>query len=1090
MKRKLTLLAMLLVVSSQMMAATFVVPTDEELVAKAAAIVIGTVEGSYVQEANGTIETVYEIRAERAMKGAAAHDELLRVVALGGAIGDRGVIVPGEAYFRQGERVLLFLNRDARGRWRTTDLTLGRFAFRTSTTGERVLVREMEDVVGWDRSGRPHHEMIRKEAGFLRFIEDRAARRAPAADDYTVDSAQVTLAPAESGPTLQSNASGYAPATYTDWVSSQPTRWPNIAAGVTFYKRSDQNISGAADGGVSTIQNGLAAWTNECGSVINLVYGGQLAKASANHDATNVVEFNDPQQRISGSWTGSGTVAITFLSYAGEHTFLNQPWWNITDADVVFQDGYTAANAAFAAAMTHELGHAIGWRHSNQGHLGGACDPSVEECTSAAIMNSSVSSAYGFTLQPYDINAAQSVYPGGTCGPTCTAPAITSQPQSQTITPGQTATLSVGASGTSLTYQWYVGSPGNTSQPIAGQTAPTFSVSPAATTTYWVRVSNSCGAANSVAATVTVQAACTPPSITAQPQSQTITYGQTATLSVTATGTNLTYQWYVGNPGDTSQPIAGQTARTFSTSPASTSTYWVRVANACGAVNSTSATVTVTAACTAPAITAQPQSQTIAYGQTATLSVTATGTNLTYQWYVGNPGDTSQPIAGQTARTFSTSPASTSTYWVRVANACGSVNSTSATVTVTAACAAPSITTQPTSRSISSGQSTTLTVAASGTAPLSYQWYTGTSGNTASPISGATSSSLTVSPTSTTSYWVRVTNSCGSANSSTATVTVTTTPPPPTGARRVRADFDADRASELMLRNSANQLAMWDFSGRTVIDSSNFATVSSSSWRIEGFGDFNADGYYDILFRSVGGTQVAIWLMRGRTVLSSGLAGTLPSTAWNFEAFGDFNGDGRTDAIARNPNTGEVAMWEFNGTAVVSNSVIQTVGDLNWRIQGAGDFNADGKDELIWRHLSTQQMAMWEFSGRTISNGSVFATAPGTSWVVLGIGDFDGDGRSDILWQNTSTLDVTVWDMDYRTVVATVNVVRVGSSAWVVDAIGDYDGDGSDEIIWFNASTRQVAMWDLSASHTLVNGGIVATVPGDYVIQPPFDPVR
>ncbi|HEX8173340.1 MAG TPA: hypothetical protein VF824_22590, partial [Thermoanaerobaculia bacterium] len=491
MKRKLTLLAMLLVVSSQMMAATFVVPTDEELVAKAAAIVIGTVEGSYVQEANGTIETVYEIRAERAMKGAAAHDELLRVVALGGAIGDRGVIVPGEAYFRQGERVLLFLNRDARGRWRTTDLTLGRFAFRTSTTGERVLVREMEDVVGWDRSGRPHHEMIRKEAGFLRFIEDRAARRAPAADDYTVDSAQVTLAPAESGPTLQSNASGYAPATYTDWVSSQPTRWPNIAAGVTFYKRSDQNISGAADGGVSTIQNGLAAWTNECGSVINLVYGGQLAKASANHDATNVVEFNDPQQRISGSWTGSGTVAITFLSYAGEHTFLNQPWWNITDADVVFQDGYTAANAAFAAAMTHELGHAIGWRHSNQGHLGGACDPSVEECTSAAIMNSSVSSAYGFTLQPYDINAAQSVYPGGTCGPTCTAPAITSQPQSQTITPGQTATLSVGASGTSLTYQWYVGSPGNTSQPIAGQTSPTFSVSPAATTTYWVRVSNS-----------------------------------------------------------------------------------------------------------------------------------------------------------------------------------------------------------------------------------------------------------------------------------------------------------------------------------------------------------------------------------------------------------------------------------------------------------------------------------------------------------------------------------------------------------------------------------------------------------------------
>ena len=57
------------------------------------------------------------------------------------------------------------------------------------------------------------------------------------------------------------------------------------------------------------------------------------------------------------------------------------------------------------------------------------------------------------------------------------------------------------------------------------------------------------------------------------------------------------------------------------------------------------------------------------------------------------------------------------------------------------------------------GQRDTLSVIASnGTTPYSYQWYVGISGNTTNPISGATSSTFTASPSSTTSYWVRVTD--------------------------------------------------------------------------------------------------------------------------------------------------------------------------------------------------------------------------------------------------------------------------------------------------------------------------------------------
>lgn len=116
--------------------------------------------------------------------------------------------------------------------------------------------------------------------------------------------------------------------------------------------------------------------------------------------------------------------------------------------------------------------------------------------------------------------------------------------------------------------------------------------------------------------------------------------------------------------------------------------------------------------------------------------------------------------------------ATTTSYWVRVTGACGSVDSTTATITI-GACAAPSIVTQPANQTISSGGTATLTLVDSGTEPMTYQWYVGTSGNTTNPMSGETNDYCTTPPlTASTSYWVRMTNACGSTDSDTATVSI------------------------------------------------------------------------------------------------------------------------------------------------------------------------------------------------------------------------------------------------------------------------------------------------------------------------------
>ena len=91
-----------------------------------------------------------------------------------------------------------------------------------------------------------------------------------------------------------------------------------------------------------------------------------------------------------------------------------------------------------------------------------------------------------------------------------------------------------------------------------------------------------------------------------------------------------------------------------------------------------------------------------------------------------------------------------------------------------ASATAPTISAQPEGQTIAAGQTATLTVAAGGTAPLSYQWFSGASGAISSPVNGATSASFTTPAlVATTTYWVRVSNTAGAADSSAAEIKVT-----------------------------------------------------------------------------------------------------------------------------------------------------------------------------------------------------------------------------------------------------------------------------------------------------------------------------
>ena len=126
--------------------------------------------------------------------------------------------------------------------------------------------------------------------------------------------------------------------------------------------------------------------------------------------------------------------------------------------------------------------------------------------------------------------------------------------------------------------------------PAAGKTSPNdvFSVSVnAATSGVGAGLSTGAGVA-----TITVTLA--PPVVTTQPRSQVIQAGQpAAALTVVATGSALTYQWYLGASGDTGNPVAGATAASYGPAPTQTTSYWVRVSNTGGSADSQAATIQV-----------------------------------------------------------------------------------------------------------------------------------------------------------------------------------------------------------------------------------------------------------------------------------------------------------------------------------------------------------------------------------------------------------------------------------------------------------------------------------------------------------------
>ncbi len=352
---------------------------------------------------------------------------------------------------------------------------------------------------------------------------------------------------------------------------------------------------------------------------------------------------------------------------------------------------------------------------------------------------------------------------------------IASQPLAVTQCEGTTATFNVVATGTGLTYQWLkngISLPNGGD--ISGTTTSTLTIANIKTAdeaNYSVAVTGTCSSVISNAAPLIVNDNAV---ISVQPVNVTRCEGLTATFSVTASGTGLSYQWRKGganlSDGGNISGVSTPTLTINNVATADEGNYDVVITGLCSNVTSATAVLAVD---DNAVITTQPTAVTQCEGTTATFSVVATGTNLTYRWRkdginLTDGGD----ISGATSAILSIATIATSDeglYDVVITGKCSAQTSTAAQLSVNDNIV---ITGQPVNVTQCEGTNAVFTIAHIGTGPITYQWRKGGIALAdAGKISGSATATLTVSNIATAdegSYDVIVTGLCSNVTSTAA----------------------------------------------------------------------------------------------------------------------------------------------------------------------------------------------------------------------------------------------------------------------------------------------------------------------------------
>lgn len=204
-------------------------------------------------------------------------------------------------------------------------------------------------------------------------------------------------------------------------------------------------------------------------------------------------------------------------------------------------------------------------------------------------------------------------------------------------------------------------------------------------------------------------------------------------------------------------------------------------------------------------------------------------------------------------------------------------------------------------------------------------------------------------------------------------------------------DFNGDGAPDIVWQDPVSgAVQIWYLGGPDGVTLMGAADVTTKNpWKVVSVADFNQDGHPDLLWEDPTSGWAQIWYLsgsQGTTLL--GAANLTLSNPWRIVGTGDFNRDGFPDVLWQDPASGVVQIWYMGGTTPgAQGSVFQyalnLTGPITTKVVAIADFNNDGYQDVIFQDPTTGAATINYYTGTngTTANGtSVLST--GNPWYI------------------------------------------------------------------------------------------------------------